>query len=465
MATAYIERGSESSPTSEQVFSFSAWVKLGDGGAASGRDMIFCQTRDGVTTDFLGFYIKETTRALHLECVSGSTTIIDLVTTQVFRDPGAWYNLAFNINMADSTTDDRAQIFVNGTRVTELDTNSIGATQNINCMDDNASNRTRIGAGDTGNTGVVYYYDGDMSHVHFVDGVAYAGSNWGSTDSTSGIWKIDPEPTVSSYGNRGFFLKMEDRTNLDLDSSPNATTLTTSGTLTATYDNPSNNFATLNPLNQPTATKVVFSNGNNTAVSQNAGSSYFGGTSTLGMVGGKWYAEFKASNLGGGGMVGINGMPGEQARQNKQVGYTTSGFAYVSDGNKYTNLTPSAYGNSYTTANVIGVAVDLDNLKIYFAKDNTWQDSGDPTSGATGTGAAFTILAASATPYGHYAFSCSDDSSASSTWDVNFGNGYFGTTAVTSAEADGAGIGAFEFAPPTGYYALCTKNIKAYGGA
>ena len=106
-----------------------------------------------------------------------------------------------------------------------------------------------------------------------------------------------------------------------------------------------------------------------------------------------------------------------------------------------------------------------DNAKLYLRKNGTWQKSGDPTSGATGTGAAFTILAASATPEGSYVFGCGDKSTGSSTLSVNFGNGYFGTTAVTSAEADGAGIGAFEFAPPTGYYALCTKNIKAYGGA
>ena len=261
------------------------------------------------------------------------------------------------------------------------------------------------------------------------------------------------------------FLKFEDRTNLDLDSSPNAHTFTTAGTPTATYDSPSNNFATLNPLNMPTSAKPTFSNGNNTVVTQNASGKYFGGTSTLGMVGGKWYVEFKASSLATDGMVGINGIAGELARQNGQVSYSTSGFGYIaSTGYKSTNLTDTSYGTSWTTANVIGCAVDLDNLKIYFAKDNTWQDSGDPTSGVTGTGAAFTILAASATPYGYYAFACGDKSTGSSTFDINFGNGYFGTTAVTSAEADGAGIGAFEFAPPTGYYALCTKNIKAYGG-
>ena len=111
----------------------------------------------------------------------------------------------------------------------------------------------------------------------------------------------------------------------------------------------------------------------------------------------------------------------------------------------------------------MAVAVDLDNNKLYFGKDNTWMNSGVPTSGATGTGA-ISIAAAVDTPLGEYFAGASYWTSGGATFSYNFGNGYFGTTAVTSAEADGAGIGAFEFAPPTGYYALCTKNLKAYGG-
>ena len=159
-------------------------------------------------------------------------------------------------------------------------------------------------------------------------------------------------------------------------------------------------------------------------------------------------------------MVGINGDSGSQARTNGQMSYSTSGFGYMNDGSKSTNLTDTSYGNSWTTANVIGVAVDLDNLKIYFAKDNVWQDSGDPTSGATGTGAAFTILAPSLTQEGFYAFSCADKSTGSSTLIVNFGNGYFGTTAVASAGTNASGIGEFEYDVPTGFTALSTKGLN-----
>ena len=124
----------------------------------------------------------------------------------------------------------------------------------------------------------------------------------------------------------------------------------------------------------------------------------------------------------------------------------------------------AAWGDTFSAGDVLGIALDITNSKIYFARNGTWMNSGDPTSGATGTGAAYTI---SATPSsGNYFPVFGKGSTSSYTWQMktNFGNGYFGTTAVTSANADDAGIGAFEYDVPTGYYTLCTKNIKAYGG-
>ena len=453
---AYISRTTATSFTSRQKFTASMWVKedtpppadvywwsIGSGGA---HITIYAAANGGINV--IG---------------GGPSANWYQYGTICLKDPTAWYHVVLSVDTTQSVANDRIKLYINGTLYADdAYWNSRSYPDEDDELDALVSGKIQYISSNYGASGREIK-QGLMSHVHYCDGYNYTASDFGETDSTSGIWKIKTSPSVT-YGNNGYFLKMEDRTNLDLDSGTNAFTFTTTGTLTATYDNPSNNFATLNPLNVPVTPKPVFSNGNNTVVTQDASGKYFGGTSTLGMVGGKWYCEFKADSLATDGMVGINGASGEQARQNGQMSYSTSGFGYMNDGQKSTNLTDTSYGNSWTTANVIGVAVDLDNLKIYFAKDNTWQDSGDPTSGATGTGAAFTILAASATPEGFYAFGCGDKSTGSSTLSVNFGNGYFGTTAVTSAEADGAGIGAFEFAPPTGYYALCTKNIKAYGG-
>jgi hypothetical protein len=151
--------------------------------------------------------------------------------------------------------------------------------------------------------------------------------------------------------------------------------------------------------------------------------------------------------------------PSEDARLNNYIGEGSYAYGYYgSNGTTWNNNSSSAYGNSYTDNDIIGIAMDLDNSKLYFSKNGTWQNSGDPTSGATGTGAI------SITSGETYFFSFGEQTStAKATINVNFGNGYFGTTAVASGNADGDGYGIFEYAPPTGYYALCTRNINTYG--
>ena len=448
MATSYLTKTFGSSGNKDK-WTWSAWVKRSGIGSATA---LFGVSTGGGNFENLTFRGGDD---LDWENYQSSTYKYRLLTNRKFRDPSAWYHIVAVYDSVNVTAGNRCRLYINGIEETSFatDTNPTSGEDSLW----NNDYQQQIGADGSGGQD----WNGCMSHIHFCDGYAYAASDFGEFDSTSGIWKIKTSPSVS-YGTNGYFILKDGA--VVTDSSPNSNNWTIYEYVLATKDNPSNSFATLNSLNMPTTPKPVFSKGNNTVVTQNASGKYFGGTSTLGMVGGKWYCEFKADSLATDGMVGINGSSSEQARQNGQMSYTTSGFGYMNDGSKSTNLTDTSYGNSWTTANVIGCAVDLDNLKIYFAKDNTWQDSGDPTSGATGTGAAFTILAASATPEGFYAFGCGDKSTGSSTLSVNFGNGYFGTTAVTSAEADGAGIGAFEYAPPTGYYALCTKNIKAYGG-
>jgi hypothetical protein len=303
------------------------------------------------------------------------------------------------------------------------------------------------------------YFDGSMAHVHFIDGTAYSPSDFGETDATTGIWKPKTAPSVT-YGTNGFFLKFENSGSMGTDSSGNANNFTVNGTLTQTVDTPSNVFATLNPLNTYPSNKPVLSNGNTTVVTVNADPGYWGASSTLGASSGKYYWEVKPTNSTSGSpfLLGVSHQPEEMAR-NGATGasqYTASDWGYYGGtGNIYNNNTNSSYGNTYTTNDIIGVALDLDNAKLYFAKNGTWQNSGDPTSGATGTGA---ISITSGETY--FAF-VSDLGGGVCTYSVNFGNGYFGTTAVSSAQNPDDGIGIFEYDVPTGYRALCTKSINA----
>ena len=131
-------------------------------------------------------------------------------------------------------------------------------------------------------------------------------------------------------------------------------------------------------------------------------------------------------------------------------------------GNVFNNNSGTAYGATFGAGDIIGIALDLTNSKLYFSKNGVWQNSSDPTSGATGTGAV-SITAAASTDIAAYIPCTTFWSSSSGTFNLNTGGGYFGTTAVASANADANGNGAMEYAVPSGYYTLCTNNIKEFG--
>jgi hypothetical protein len=133
----------------------------------------------------------------------------------------------------------------------------------------------------------------------------------------------------------------------------------------------------------------------------------------------------------------------------------TRGYAYTGNsGNIQNGSNNNSYGNTYTTDDIIGCAVDLDNSKLYFSKNGTWQNSGDPTSGSTGTGAAATIAS------GYTYLPAMESYYTQDTYSFNFGNGFFGTTAISSEGTNASNIGKFEYDVPTGYTALCTKGLN-----
>ena len=51
-------------------------------------------------------------------------------------------------------------------------------------------------------------------------------------------------------------------------------------------------------------------------------------------------------------------------------------------------------------------------------------------------------------------------STAKPTISCNFGQGFFGTTAVASAGTNASNHGVFEYDVPAGYTAMCTKGLN-----
>jgi len=424
-------------------WTYSMWVKL-----------------SGINTEYVLFhnYGENTSREVFAKIGNNNGTIEfalrydgsydgRLITNRLFRDPNAWYHFVFVCDTENSTSGDRLKIYVNGVRETSFSTETY-PPQNAGTVF-NTTHEHTIGSYGSGN-----YFDGIMSHIHMTDGQAYDASTFGSTDSTTGEWKINADPGISqaNYGTNGFWILKDGNSVTDQSGNSNNYAVG-GGTLTNTEDCPSVVFATLNPLYYA-ASQYTLSQGNNSIVyATDSSRSAFG---TIGMTDnlGKFYWEVKiVSDSNNKGAYGIcDDLYPDIQETGAFIDYS-GGYGYFANGQSYNGGTGSSFGNSITTGDIVGVALDMDNLKLYFSKNGTWQNSGDPTSGSTGTGAAYTV-AAGKTYFP--AIRVRNGTNGA----FNFGNGYFQTTAISSEGTNASGIGKFEYDVPAGYTALSTKGLN-----
>jgi hypothetical protein len=432
MATTYLTR--TQSAGNRRTYTFSAWMKRSKLGAYLN---VFGTASEG---EALRFENTNTLTYFFNGSSSGSVR-----TTQVFRDTNAWYHIVVSVDTSQATASNRLKIYVNGSQITDFDTETYPSQDQENKI--NQSGQTfYLANGHAETAGRIF--DGVMAHVHFIDGTAYDASAFGETDATTGQWKPKSSPSVT-YGTNGFFLKFANSGSMGTDSSGNGNNFTVAaGTLTQTQDTPSNVFATFNALDK--ATSVTLSNVNTKAVCSTANTRSV--NSTLAVSKGKWYAEIEF-DAGTAGIIGVVSTKFSAIRN-----YTTKAHQYSGSGGGVFYLPgnqiyidgvdTSDAASGYTTGDIIGIALNLDDDEITFYKNGTSQ--------AVVTSKTFD-------DDGYYFVVSHGSGSGSSTYLANFGNGYFGTTAVSSANSDDAGYGLFEYAPPTGYYSLCTKNINIYG--
>jgi len=300
-------------------------------------------------------------------------------------------------------------------------------------------------------------YGGYACETVLIDGTAYAADSFGEFDSDSGIWKpIDVSGLT--FGTNGFYMNYADSSALGNDVSGNNNDYTTANlaAVDQSTDTCTNNFATFNILDH-VQSDATYSEGNLKWATTTDGH-FFWGRSTIGVSTGKWYAEFKATSIAEHSYVGIvNNGPEDNTTVIAGGGgaATTTGayeWAYkTSDGQIYNTDGGSSYGNTYGDGAIIGVLLNLDDNEISFSKDGTVQNSGTAVS----------ITAAASTPAGFYFFAVADGTNGTSaTFEANFGSPPY---AISSGNADADGHGNFEFAVPSGYFALCSKNLAEYG--
>ena len=435
MANTYLTR-TPSSETNRKTFTWSGWVKR----SSLGQNYFFSQ--GGATGNNFAILFNGSDQFYFWD-YHGSWDF-EFKTNAKYRDTNGWYHFVVAIDTTQATQSDRVKAYINGEQITSWETANYPNQNDDTRVNDAVEVRLgRYVASETS------YFNGLISHVHFIDGTAYDASAFGETDSTTGEWKIKTSPSVT-YGTNGFFILKDGNSVTDQSGNSNNYTVG-GGTLTNTEDNPSNVFATFNALYN---SNQNLSNGNLSAT--NTTSTWNSRATTLAGSSGKYYAEYKVASPGTSyHMLGVGTV--EDIDPSDHAGTGTGTVAvYSQNGYKYVEGTDSAYANTYGDGDIIGIALDLDNNYVYFSKNGTWQNSGDPTSGATGTGGI------SLPTTGTYAFteSVRSTSSSNSKVDANFGNGYFGSTPVASAGTNASGIGIFEYDVPTGYTALSTKGLN-----
>ena len=438
MASTYLTR-SKSSPTNDKIGTISFWFKRSK---ITNEQSVFNSGSGSIDSNI---YFNGSNDKLHVYDYQSGAFTFQYITTKVFRDTSGWTHLTVEIDTTLATAADRVKIYINGVRETVFDT-STAPSQNATPLFFTSANPFYIGAY-RGSSG---FCDLLLSHFHYTDGTAYSASTFGSTDSVTGEWQINTSPSIT-MGTNGFTILKDGNTITDQSSNSNNFTLG-GGTLTNTEDCPSNVFATFNPLIAQTG--ATFTKGN-TVVYRTTSGNYRRIGCTLGATSGKYYAEFLlgASQWGGvcltnGGDIarteaGSNGYMGEYA-DDKSVGVRQDGIVYSSGAN-----VSSAQWNqgSMSTSDRLCLALDLDNKKLFLGKNGVWNVSSNPatnTGGISLGGDSYTF--------------CGATSNADCM--INAGNGYMGTTAISSEGTNASGIGKFEYDVPANFTALSTKGLN-----
>jgi hypothetical protein len=439
---AYLSR-TYASAGNRKTFTISTWLKITN--LSNAQSIFYGDTAGNTNGTNDDFYYNGNNKIYY-----GGYNSTYINSTALFKDVAAWYHIVLSVDTTQATSSNRIKFYVNG--VEQARTEGAGyPAQNF----DTAfikSGTFQI----CGNSPASGYGLHNLASFYYIDGQQLTPSSFGQTDSTTGIWK--PLSYSGTYGTNGFYLKFANSASLGTDSSGNGNNFTVNGTPTQTLDTPSNVFATMNNLNVNPSATATFANGNN-AVTVNAVDVDI--PSTIGVNKGKWYWEVKWTADGGFDRFGI--CP-DDASQTVAPTVTGIGWDRLSTSNGMYMLNSAvsgSWGSAFSTGDVINFALDCDNTALYIGQNGTWRNSGVPTSGSSRTGA---VNYSANSLNGKYLFPAFGKGGAgTSTWQTNFGNGYFATTAISSPYADGAGFGKFQYPPPTGYYALCTKNINTYG--
>jgi len=448
--SAYLTR--TNSGGNRKTWTWSSWVKRSEIPSSGSQQFIFTSNN---TTNYSSMFFDESTNRFNFYNYSGGY-VDRLETNAVYRDPSAWYHFFIKHDSTQSTEADRLELYVNGVKVTSFATANYPTLNYDSYMNVSGYNNI-IGRQQVGDSAL---FDGYLAEIHLIDGTAKAHTDFGEFDDNA-VWI--PKKYTGSYGTNGVYLEFKqtgtsaNSSGIGADTSGNDNHFTPNNLAATdvTTDSPTNNFCTLNPLTQSEpGNSPTFAEGNLKITMANFDTESV--MATMGVTQGKWYWEVK-----GGWTTGNWGFGIEKASSSNigfNVGYTSTSYSFSQGGYKQNNSSASQIDSGLGNTDIIGYALDLDNGYFNFSQNGVWYNGSASESTTFDTSNHdFTSL-----DFGSEFVmpTISGFADTSITTEINFGNPTF---AISSGNADANGYGSFEYAPPSGYYALCTKNLAEFG--
>ena len=441
-----------STPTSAKKFTISQWVKRSKTGESQ---ILLNQSAD--------YYYITSADVIDFETTTGR-----LKTNRLFRDLSAWYHIVIVVDTTLGTADDRIKMFINGVQETSFASRT-NPSQDANFANFNSATQHSIAKRQSASD---MFLNGYLAEQVFLDGTAAAITDLGEFDSDSPtIWKpIDVSGLT--FGNNGFHLDFEDSSALGNDVSGNNNDFTANNlaAVDQSIDTCTNNFATMNSLANK-VTSVNFSEGN---LETGFGNGRGGSTSTFGLTTGKWYVEMNITTMPDDSRFHLGVVPFEikaadDLHNTSNQGTDLSGYNAVIYANDDSGLSiiNNFYGNAtgrFSGTPIIAMALDLTSATktMAFSVNGAWVTGSNTTDTDFSNALKVDISAYIARhDVWHIACGTGNSSGTSGVFEMNFGSPSF---AISSGNADGNGYGNFEYAVPSGYFSLCTKNLAEYGG-
>tara|TARA_B100001113_G_scaffold349280_1_gene344429 strand:+ start:641 stop:2035 length:1395 start_codon:yes stop_codon:yes gene_type:complete len=427
-----------SSDGNMQTWTVSCWVKRTE---LHSNQMIFS------AADTYAYFTTGDVLQINLRSPSSGNRF--LVTNRIFEDTAAWYHIVMRVDVGNSTAADKCRLYVNGVQETSLSNTGYTNTSGNTAWNDSSRSHV-IGNYISGD----YYKHGYIAEFHSIDGQSLGPDSFGETN-TDGEWV--PKEYTGTYGSQGFYLDFADASDLGDDESGNGNDFTESNidSKNQSTDTPTNNFCTLNNNSRTNGNIRTIYGGS--YISTDGGSGWCSMNATMGVSNGKWYWESKRIDTYV--MLGIAGW-NDPWVPHRSGGYYLGNVAtsasigwYFLNGNVYNG---GSGWNGPSNGDTAMVALDMDNLRVYFGVNGTWQNSSNPAGNSNGqtlnfsgvSGGTEIILPSVSVYQGNEA-------------EFNFG-GYTKTT-ISSGQSDANGYGNFEYSPPSGFYALCSKNLAEFG--